>query len=315
MPLVSIVIPAYNCTLYIKETIDSMLAQEGAIDMEIVVVNDGSTDDTGAVVRQFGGVVRVIDQPNAGVSAARNRGIREAKGDFIALVDHDDYWFPTKLASQLAAFESHPDVDVVFSDFSRWHADDKDGKFKNPSAFADNARPQGIDREFSGWIYHQMLLDSWVLTSTALTRSHAIVASGGFDESLPFGEDWDFWLRTSRKSQFLKLREVSTLYRQHANQGSRVTRPIDYRTLLLEKASEKWGLSSKDGRCLTPKQFKRQLAMYSASFGLGHLSGDAGASRQIAACAFLKAWSIDRRYWRSLAYLAAMAVGWKPKYH
>jgi glycosyltransferase involved in cell wall biosynthesis len=314
MPLTSIIIPAFNCSKYIMETIQSILSQEGACDIEVIVINDGSTDDTGEIARGFGEPVRVIDQTNAGVCAARNRGIKEAKGEFMALVDHDDYWLPNKLVNQLIAFECHPYVDVVFSDFIRWYPDEGNGSFESPSNFKLQAEPQGIDSEYTGWIYHQMLLDSWVLTSTALVRSKVVVAAGGFDETLPFSEDWDFWLRLTRVSQFLKLREATTLYRQHPNQGSRVTRPVDYRTRLLENASKKWGLCSQDGRCVSPKQFRRQLAGYCVGFGLGHLKGEEGASRVIAAKSFLKAWSIDHRNWRALAYLAPMAIGWKPKW-
>ena len=313
MPLVSIVIPAYNCALYLQETIQSMLAQEGVGAMEIIVVDDGSTDGTANIARAFGDPVRVVEQRNAGVSTARNHGLREARGDFIALVDHDDYWLPTKLANQLTAFQVHPEVDVVFSDFRRWYADSPTGGFSPPSRYSQGALPQGTDPDYSGWIYHQMLLDSWVLTSTALSRSLVFARTGVFDESLPFSEDWDFWLRVSQQHQFLKLREVSTLYRQHASQGSRVTRAIDYRTQLLEKAAARWGLASRDGRCLTPRQFRRQLAVYSASFGLGHLSGAQGASPRLAAQAFLKALSIDPSYWRSMAYLALMPLGWRPQ--
>jgi glycosyltransferase involved in cell wall biosynthesis len=314
MPLVSVVIPAYNCALFLRETIESMLAQEGVGDMEVIVVNDGSTDHTASIARQFGGVARVIDQTNAGVSSARNRGIRAARGDFIALVDHDDYWFPNKLAGQLQAFATHPEVDVVFSDFGRWCADGPESRFQAPSTFAQGAKPHGFDPEFSGWIYHHMLLDSWVLTSTALARSGVFCRCGGFDESLPFSEDWDFWLRDSRQHQFLKLREVTTLYRQHASQGSRMTRAVDYRTELLERAYRQWGLASPDGRFLAARQFRRQLAVHSASFGLGHLSGGPGASRWTAARAFGRALRIDPAYWRSLAYLALTPLGWKPRY-
>ena len=313
MPLVSVVIPAYNCALYLQETLQSILAQQGVATMEVIVVDDGSTDGTATIARAFGSPVRVVQQANAGVSAARNHGLRQARGDFIALVDHDDYWFPTKLANQLAAFEAHPDVDVVFSDFRRWYARGTDGGFMPPAHFAEGALAQGLDPDFSGWIYHQMLRDSWVLTSTALARATVFASSGVFDESLPFSEDWDFWLRVSQQHQFLKLREVSTLYRQHANQGSRVTRALDYRTQLLERTAARWGLASRDGRCLTPRQFRRQLAVYSASFGLGHLGQGPGASPRIAARAFLKALAIDPSYWRSLAYLALMPLGWKPK--
>lgn len=314
MSLVSVIIPAYNCARYIGETITSILSQNGAPEIEIIVVNDGSRDNTGEIARDFGDSVRVIDQQNAGVCVARNRGIREARGEFIALVDHDDYWMPNKLVNQLAAFESHPEVGVVFTDFARWNPDASDGTHSSPSGFMAEAEPQGIDSDFSGWIYHQMLLDSWVLTSTALARSSVIQASGGFDESLPFSEDWDFWLRVSRQCQFLKLKEKTTLYRQHPSQGSRVVRPIDYRTRLLEKAAQEWGLHSQDGRHIRPEKFRRMLAQYSAGFGFEHLRDSTGASRIVAARAFLKAWTIDRRYWKSLAYLAASLLGWKPKW-
>jgi GT2 family glycosyltransferase len=314
MPLVSVVIPAFNCALYLQETVESILAQQGVGELEVIVVNDGSTDTTAAMARAFGGVVRVIDQVNAGVSTARNRGLRAARGAFVALVDHDDYWYPTKLAGQLAAFAQHPEVDVVFSDFRRWYADGPGACFCVPAAFAHGAQPQGADPEFSGWIYHQMLLDSWVLTSTALVRAEVFSTTGCFDEALPFSEDWDFWLRVSRVHQFMKLREVTTLYRQHASQGSRRVRPVDYRTQLLEKACAQWGLASADGRSVSQRQFRRQLARYSTTFGLGHLKEDTQSSRAIAARAFRKAWTLDPSYWRSLAFLALMPLGWRPRY-
>lgn len=314
MPLVSVVVPAYNCSRYINETIASILAQKGEIDIEIIVINDGSTDNTGEMARSFGEPVKVIDQLNAGVCVARNRGLKEAKGEFIAFLDHDDYWFPNKLANQLAVFESHPEVDVVYSGLIWWRPNQKNGTFESPLVFKEQAEPQGIDCEFSGWIYHQMLLECCPLTSAALIRTKVVVDIGGFDESLPYSEDWDFFLKISRISQFIKLKEKTTLYRQHPTQGSRVTRPIDYRTRLLEDASKKWGLCSSDGRCITSKQFRRQLSKYCASFGVLHSLDGKGASRRIAAKALLKAWSIDRGNWKSLMYLIALAIGLKPNW-
>jgi len=313
MPQVSVIIPAYNCALYIAETIKSILAQ-GINDLEIIVINDGSTDNTAAIARSFGTPVKVFEQSNAGVCSARNHGIREATGEFIALVDHDDYWLPTKLSNQLAAFAANPQVDVVFSDFVWWHTNEATGMFANAVAFESQALPQGIDIVFSGWIYHQMLIDSYILTSTALARAHVVRNANGFDESLPFSEDWDFWLRVSRTSQFLKLKEKTTLYRQHPTQGSRVLRDVDYRTRLLENASRQWGLCSPDGQCMPRAQFKRQLAKYSAEFGLGHLKNASAVSRRIAVRSFLKAFFIDPTYWRSLAYLVVVPLGWKPSW-
>jgi GT2 family glycosyltransferase len=312
MPLVSVVIPAYNCAPFIGETIRGIVEQS-VKDVEIVVVDDGSTDETAATASDSSHAVQVIRQDNSGVCAARNRGIEAAKGTFVALLDHDDYWMPDKLANQLAAFANHPEVDVVFTDFVWWRPEETTGVFPAPENFRTRAEAQGIDPEFSGWIYHQMLLDSQVLTSTALVRAEIMAASGGFDESLPFSEDWDFWLRLSRRSQFLKLRESTTLYRQHPQQGSRLVREIDYRTRLLENATRRWGLCSPDGRCVTPARFNRQLAKYSAAFGRDHLRNEIGADRKIAAKSFLKSLAIDPTYWRAVAYLAAMAFGWQSK--
>lgn len=314
MPLVSVIIPAFNCARFIKETIESIVSQNNAPDLEVIVVNDGSTDATAEIARDLGHPVRVIDQDNAGVCRARNRGIAECKGEYVALVDHDDYWLPDKLANQMRAFAEHPQVDVVFSGFVWWRPDAANGSYPIPAEFMNEAAAQGIDEELGGWIYHQMLLDSWVLTSTAVARTEVVRAAGGFDETLPYSEDWDFWLRISRTSQFLKLKEKTTLYRQHAAQGSRVTREIDYRTRLLEASAKRWGLASPDGRCVSPKVFNRQLAKYSSSFALAHLAAGNRGSRSIAARSLLKAWTIDRLYWKSLAYLAAMSVGWHPEH-
>lgn len=313
MSLVSVVIPAYNSSRYIAETISSIVQQQ-SVAVEIIVVDDGSTDGTGAIASSFGDPVRVIEQRNSGVCVARNRGLKEARGEFIAFVDHDDYWYPYKLSSQLQAFRAAPEVDVVFTRFIKWNPSGDEGRFPSPPSFLDNVVGQGSDPAFSGWIYHQMLLDSQVLTSTAVAKTEVIVRSGGFDESLPYGEDWDFWLRLSRQSQFLKLNEATTLYRQHPTQGSRTVRPVDYRTQILEKAFEIWGLCSPDGRCISRRLFRRQLAEYSSSFGLAHLGGGEGAQRAIAARSLVRAFQIDPTYWRSLAYLAFMLVGWKPKW-
>lgn len=314
MPLVSVIIPAYNCADYIGETIGSILGQKDVHDIEIIVVNDGSVDATGDVARSYGGCVRVIDQSNSGVSVARNRGIKEARGEFLALVDHDDYWLSNKLANQLQAFQDRPEVGAVFTDFVWWYPNEDDGRFEKPDESDGSAGAPAIDEDYSGWIYHQMLLDSWVLTSTALVRSSVVRSIGGFDETLPLSEDWDFWLRVSLDFQFLKLKEATTLYRQHPTQGSRVIREIDYRTRLLESAHKRWGLCSKDGRCLSASEFDRQLAKYSTGFGLIHLKGGKGASKLVAMKSFLKALSIDITYWRSGAYLLLALFGWKPKW-
>ena len=111
-PKVSVVIPSYNLGRLLTQAIDSVLAQT-VVPSEIIVVDDGSTDDTQVRLEPYSGRIRCIRQGNRGVSAARNRGIREASGQLIAFLDADDVWHPRKLELQLAAFEDRPDLGLL----------------------------------------------------------------------------------------------------------------------------------------------------------------------------------------------------------
>ncbi len=111
--LVSVVIPAHNSRRYIVPALDSILSQKHR-PLEILVVDDGSTDSTAEIVREFAGEVRLIEQEQSGHPAARNTGIRAAAGEFLAFLDHDDIWSPDKLERQLASFERNPSLDLVF---------------------------------------------------------------------------------------------------------------------------------------------------------------------------------------------------------
>lgn len=117
-PLVSVVIPTYNQPTLLLQTLDSVTAQT-MTDYEIIVVNDGSTDETANLLRRLGNRIRVIEQPNAGIGAARNRGISQARGKYVAMLDHDDLWRPEKLATQVAFFEAHPECSIVSVPWAR----------------------------------------------------------------------------------------------------------------------------------------------------------------------------------------------------
>jgi glycosyltransferase involved in cell wall biosynthesis len=308
-PTVSVIIPSYNCEAYIAETIGGVLGQT-LRDVELIVVDDGSTDRTCEIVAAYGARVRLLTQKNAGVCAARNFGIREARGQYICLMDHDDYWFPDKLELQLEQMLRHPEVGLVYSSFIWWHPGE-DGNFPDHDSFDQASFPVGIDERFSGWIYHELLLDCWVLTSAALIRAEVFDKCGMYDESLPYSEDWDLWLRISREYPFIKLKRPLTLYRQHPRQGNRVPRSIDYRTELLTKAAAKWGLCSRDGRCVAKRQFNENIARYHSEYGLHNLSaGNLKTANQ----AFLKAWSRHPQNWKSLAFIPAALLGWRPKW-
>lgn len=306
--LVSVVIPTYNCESYIAQTLASVLAQTHR-HFEVLVVDDGSTDRTRQIVEQHGSPVRLIQQANQGVCVARNLGFAQSRGAFVCFLDHDDFWFPWKLHRQLEAFAAYPAAGIVFTDFALWFPDK--GSFPTPAGMAPpDTEPPEIDPEYSGYIYHQFLINCLALTSTAMIRRDAFAASKGFDPALPYSEDWDLWIRLSRQYPFIKLSRASTLYRQHVNQGNRKLRDIDYRTRLLETASKSWGLVSADGRSVDSTTFSQNLACYHLQFGLHHL---VDGRRTVAMRSILKAWRHHPRRIKYLALLGAAAVGWKPR--
>lgn len=305
--LVSVIIPTYNCEPYIADTLRSVLEQDYR-PIEVIVVDDGSTDRTSEIVASFDAPVRLLRQANRGVCVARNRGFEESQGDFICFLDHDDHWFPWKLRCQIEAFESSPETGVVFTSFGRWIPEA--GRFPDAATLdPGNAGELQIDPDFSGWIYHQFLLDCWALTSTAMIRREALERCGGFDPKLPYSEDWDLWLRLSRAYPFIKLNRASTLYRQHPDQGNRKLRPVDYRTQLLEDASRRWGLASADGRRVEATVFNRRMAQFHMQFALQHIENK---SRIAAVQALLKAWRRRPIWMKPPALIAAALIGWRP---
>jgi glycosyltransferase involved in cell wall biosynthesis len=308
MTTVSVVIPSHNAAAHIAQTVGSVLGQTFG-ELELLLVDDGSTDATVAIVQALGDPrVRIIRLANGGVSRARNRGIAEATAPFICLLDHDDWWLPAKLQRQLQVLAEHPEAGVAYSTFERWHADPASGTFPPPERFDFSGVPDDIDTDYSGWVHHQFLLDCWMLTSTTMFRREVFARCGTFDESLPFSEDWDLWLRVAREFPFVQLRRPYALYRMHAQQGSGHHRPVDYRTRLLERTAAEHGLASRDGRGITQRQFHRQLARYHADFARGELeAGRVGASLR----GYGRAWRLDPLGWKYPAYLAAALAGWR----
>ena len=170
MPRVSVVIPAYNAAALLGGTLESTLNSIYQ-DMEIVVVNDGSQDETAGVASSFGHRVRVITQKNAGMSASRNRGIEESDSEFIALLDSDDIWHPEKIKWQLVALESHPDHAYCFTEFKSWHGE-------SPLEFLATQRNGMMEPKLCGWIYHKLLLTNWALpSSTTSFPGHPFASS------------------------------------------------------------------------------------------------------------------------------------------
>ena len=182
------IIPTYNRRDLLPRAIDSVLAQTHPVD-EIVVIDDGSTDDTGDMLQQrYGDRVRHVWQANAGVSAARNHGMRLARGRYLALLDSDDTWLPAKTALQLAFLEAHPDFGMVLCDVER-----VDGEYRHIDVF----RRRDVIRE-DGWALRWLIHNPALVPASAMLRRQVVEQIGGFDEALRTAEDLEFHLRVAR---------------------------------------------------------------------------------------------------------------------
>ncbi len=308
MPSVSVVVPTFNAGRLLEETLDSVEAQT-LPPLEIIVIDDGSTDDTVERVHRRAPRVRLVTQANRGVSSARNRGWMEAQGDLLCFLDQDDVWHPMQLERQAACLHAIPAAAAVATPYWFCRAD---GALRLSDLVwpADPGGANMVDG-YEGWTYHRFLLDCWALTSATMIRRQALVSVGGFDESLPYSEDWDLWLRLSRQAPFVQLAWPPVKYRQHAVQGSRQVRQRDYRCELLTRTAREHGLCSPDGKCITAGQFRGQLAHYKMEYGY-HLAS-AGLSAPAAAALFT-AWCMQPSQLKWLGLSAAVAVGWRPRW-
>jgi glycosyltransferase involved in cell wall biosynthesis len=180
---VSVIIPTYNRGWTIGEAVDSVLAQDYR-DFELIVVDDGSTDNTPQVLDAYRGAIKVFRQENKGVSAARNRGISEASGRFIAFLDSDDLWLPQKLSRQVEFFNTTPDA-LICQTEEVWI---RSGVRVNPKK--RHKKP-------SGMIFEPSLALCLVSPSAVMIRRSLLEIVGNFDEALPACEDYDLWLRIS----------------------------------------------------------------------------------------------------------------------
>jgi glycosyltransferase involved in cell wall biosynthesis len=227
MSSISVVIPTYNYGCFIAEAIESALSQTVA-PTEVIVVDDGSTDDTEDIARSFGERVRYIKQENAGVCIARNRGVSRSTGDYIAFLDADDRWEPTKLEKQLEKFENDPEIGLVHCGMR--HFDGKTGEILGLL----------VDGQ-EGWVADDLLL--WekpvvnVSGSVVMVTRKAFDAVNGFDARQKVGEDWDFCYWVARKFKIGFIPEPLVNYRIHARAAHNNIREMERgMALFYEKA-------------------------------------------------------------------------------
>lgn len=225
MPVISIIIPAYNAEKTILETIQSLQKQTFS-NFEIVVINDGSTDGTVKLLNTIeDSRLKVFSYENGGLPVARNRGIDNATGDFITFIDADDLWTPDKLELQLAALQQHPDAGVAYS----WTA-----FINEKSEFLYAWEPL----YYSGNVHSQLLVRNFISSgSNILVRRQFIELAGKFDPALKSAEDWDYYLRLAALCSFVLVPKHQILYRRSSqSMTSKVDVMEKYILIVIERA-------------------------------------------------------------------------------
>ena len=207
MPKVSVIIPTYNREKFIERSIRSVLDQTYQ-DFEIIIVDDGSTDNTRKVLGPYTGKLKYIYQENEGSSAARNRGIKESIGGYIAFLDSDDIWMPEKLALQVDILDKNKNIGIVYS---------KMFMFNEKGERIGTKPERATGRNFTELIE----IAGDIPTSSVLTRRECFDKAGLFDKDLPTIQDFDMWLRISEYYDIYEYEKTSLAhYYRHGRQNT-----------------------------------------------------------------------------------------------
>lgn len=263
---VSVVIPVYNGERYVADAVSSALKQT-LEPREVIVVDDGSTDSTADILADFGDRIRVISQPNRGVSVARNAGIRAATSSWIGQLDADDTWRPHKLERVAAVVRNQSAVRMVFSAV-RHLSEDSRGAY-------ENHRPTDLECQH---IREELMARNVVLggCSGPVIRRQCFKEVGLFDESLRSAEDWDMWIRIASRYEVRYVDEVLVDRREHPGSLSKnIDRMLECDIQVLEKHEEGFR-----ARGASDRQLRRSRAAVYARSGVAYFcSGQIGKAR------------------------------------
>lgn len=213
-PMVSVIVPVYNGEQWIHQCLESIRAQTFT-DYEIIVVDDGSTDNTPQLLAEQGTEIRSFRTENRGVSAARNKGIREARGKYVAFLDADDLWEPDRLERQIAALEAPGAPAWIYSDALAVAGDSGEPLYRIGQRV----------KMFEGNILRPLLLNDFIPILTVLARKDIFNEVGLFDENMPPSEDWDLFLRIASIYPIAFIPECLARYRIHPSNNSRKQAP------------------------------------------------------------------------------------------
>ena len=206
MPTVSVIIHTYNNEKFIAETVESVLNQTYK-GYEIIVVDDGSVDGTRDALKPYMQKIRYHYKENGGIASAKNAGIKLSQTEYVAFLDHDDLWVSDKLKLQMECFSENPQVGLVYAKYTSF----KDGKELR-------TKPE---KGYSGWIFKELLAKSFIQTSTVVVKKECLDAVGPYDESFSLGDEYDMFLRISKKFQCGFIDKGLTRYRVHDTNASK----------------------------------------------------------------------------------------------
>ncbi|MFV2055870.1 MAG: glycosyltransferase family 2 protein [Thiohalomonadales bacterium] len=269
-PKVSVIIPVYNCEVYVAEAIESVLSQDYP-NIELIIVNDGSTDDSISILKSYHAKAKnivLLTKENGGAAEARNAGLEISTGEFVAFLDADDVWLPGKLTLQVQYLLKNVDIDMVYSSWIRVENNDLSSTIHNiESSLKKDRHTVSVIKPDSGWIYHHLLLDCIVHTITVLMRKSLVAKLGGFDANLRLGEDYTYWLKASRITEIVKLNFVGAIYRLHGDNITEKTQIVNNEYTVVDWAVKKWGTIGPDGSKTNIKKLRLRLAKLCFEFG------------------------------------------------
>jgi len=203
-PLVSTIVPAFNAERYLGLAIDSILDQTYS-NIEVLVVDNASTDTTAQVIKGYGDKVRYLREDTKGPAAARNRGLQESKGEYIAFLDSDDLWLPDKTERQVRFLTEHPEYGIVYSQYE--YIDENGELYDNK---------WGRVCTQTGWVFEDLLRHELQIgIGTMMIRRSSLEEAGNFNEKLITAEDTDLFIRLAKYSQFGHIAGPVARYRSH----------------------------------------------------------------------------------------------------
>lgn len=208
-PMITVITPTFNRERFIGEAIESVMKQTYD-NLEHFIIDDGSEDNTKELVENYqkkDGRIHYFYQENQGQSAARNIGLKHARGDYICFLDSDNYWFLNKLEKSLTGFQKYPETDILYGDCVA------------VNEAGDVISRKGMKRH-SGYIAPLLLRDNFVSMNTSMVRKRCFEEMGGFEAKDRLSEDYELWLRFSSKYRFYYLPEYLAYYRVMENQIS-----------------------------------------------------------------------------------------------